>query len=93
MQTQAEQLEQLVRRFRLGAGESATLRRPAPKPLPQAVPAPLSRSQGAPARVAGPTLAKAPAAPAAKPAAIAHQAAAKPPAKAAAGQEDDWETF
>jgi len=93
MQTQAEQLEQLVRKFRLGAGESTALRRPAPNSLPQAMPTPLSRSQAAPARVAGPATAKAAAAPTAKPAAIAHQAAAKPPAKAAAGQEDDWETF
>ena len=93
MQTQAEQLEQLVRKFRLGAGESAALRRPEPKPMSKPLPAPLPRSQAAPARVAGPAPAKAAATPAAQPAAIAHQATAKPPAKAAAGQEDDWETF
>src|SRR5450830_740760 len=95
MQTQAEQLEQLVRRFRLGAGEPATLRRSPPKampaPLNRPAAAPLPQGQAAPARVSGPGQAKP--TPAAKPAGIAHQAEAKPSAKLAAGQEDDWETF
>ena len=95
MQTQAEQLEQLVRRFRLGAGEPATLRRSPPKampaPLNRPAAAPLPQGQAAPARVSGPAQAKS--APAAKPTAIAHQAEAKASAKVAAGQEDDWETF
>jgi len=89
MQTQAEQLEQLVRKFRLGAGEPAALRRAAPKPMP----APLPRSQAAPAQVPGPERAKVSPPPVAKPAALAQPSAAKPSAKVAAGQEDDWETF
>ncbi|MDD0839496.1 methyl-accepting chemotaxis protein [Curvibacter sp. HBC61] len=90
LQSQAEQLEQLVRRFRLSAADVAQAS--AARSAPSARPVP------APQRVAAATSAARPsalsAAPKPAPAASLQAPARSAPAPAAAaGREDDWETF
>ncbi|MBV8620161.1 MAG: MCP four helix bundle domain-containing protein [Curvibacter sp.] len=94
LQGQAEQLEHLVRRFRLDQGGAATAR-PAPaRPAMTTTPAPMARPLPAAAR--SKPLAKAASTPTLPLKKVANAAsnpapAATPPA--AANNNDDWETF